>query len=109
MVSVKLKETIFKRLYSELSHVEIIDHEGFIWFIDREKKHWYFRYCKTNNRLLWRVSFVNEFFGIFSMDSTESVPVISSWVEEVLNHKVNTTGIINVIGLKRVEEVLIVR
>lgn len=89
MVSARLKEFIFKKLYSDLSCVEIIPYEDYIWFIDREKKYWYFRYGKSDGKLLWRYSFFEYFFSFFTIDNSEYTSVLSSWVEEVLNHKVN--------------------
>lgn len=89
MVSARLKEFIFKKLYSDLSCVEIITYEDYIWFIDREKKYWYFRYGKSDGKLLWRYSFFEYFFRFFTIDNSEYTSVLSSWVEEVLNHKVN--------------------
>jgi hypothetical protein len=90
MVTNKLKEVIFKKLYKDLSHVEIITYENDIWFIDRDDKYWFFKYDSTG-RLWWRRIYFNNFFTLFSLTSIEFVPIISSWVEEVLNSKVNRT------------------
>lgn len=89
MISNKLKDFIFKKLYSDLSCMEIIPYEDYIWFIDREKKYWYFRYGKSDGKLLWRYSFFEYFFRFFTIDNSEYTLVLSSWVEEVLNHRVN--------------------
>ena len=106
MISNKLKEIIFNRLYNDLSRVEIIPYENFIWFIDRENEFWYFRYDKSDGRLLWRYGFFINFFSIFTMNENEFTPIISSWVEEVLNHKVNTMNSNTPQPKKWVEEVL---
>ena len=106
MVSNRLKDFIFKKLYGELSHVEIIHYKTFVWFIDRKDKCWYFRYDKTDGNLLWRYGFFSSFFTLFTMSPTEFVPIISSWVEEVLNHKVTTTKVSGVYKKYMVEEVL---
>ena len=106
MVSNRLKDFIFKKLYGELSHVEIIHYKTFVWFIDRKDKCWYFRYDKTDGNLLWRYGFFSSFFTLFTMSPTEFVPIISSWVEEVLNHKVTTTKVSGVYKTYMVEEVL---
>jgi hypothetical protein len=90
MVTNKLKDIIFKKLYKDLSHVEIITYENDIWFIDRDDKYWFFKYDSTG-RLWWRRLYFNNFFTLFSLTSIEFVPIISSWVEEVLNYKVNRT------------------
>ncbi len=86
-----LKDFIKQQLYDELSDAEIIPYNGSVWFIDREEKYWYFELEKNGN-LYWRYSFFNNFFKIFSMEPNQFEPIISEWVEEVLNHKVSTTG-----------------
>ena len=91
MVSSRLKDIIFKKLYSDLSRVEIIHYKTYIWFIDREDKCWYFRYDKSDGTLLWKYGFFSNFFALFTMCDSEFTPILSSWVEEVLNCKVNTT------------------
>ena len=91
MVSSRLKDIIFKKLYSDLSRVEVIHYKTYIWFIDREDKCWYFRYDKSDGTLLWKYSFFSNFFALFTMCDSEFTPILSSWVEEVLNCKVNTT------------------
>ena len=90
MVSDRLKKFIFKQLDKELLKVEIIPYKGSIFFIDRENKYWYFEYEKSGT-LWWRYSFFENFFVLFSLESHECEEVMSEWVEEVLNCKVNTT------------------
>ena len=115
MVSDRLKDFIFKKLYKDLSRVEIIHYKTYIWFIDREDKCWYFRYDKSDGTLLWRYYFFMDFFTLFTMNSIEFVPVISSWVEEVINNKVTISlnkmtsfpdDIENALNCKMVEEVI---
>ena len=107
MVSEKLKSIIFNRLYSELSHVEIIHFRGdYIWFIDRDEKYWYFRYDKSDGRLLWRYDFFSSFFSLFTIDRDVFELLLSSWVEEVLNYKVITPQPTNQNPSPQVEEVL---
>ena len=115
MVSDRLKDFIFKKLYKDLSRVEIIHYQTYIWFIDREDKCWYFRYDKSDGTLLWRYYFFMDFFTLFTMSSIEFVPIISSWVEEVLNCKVTITrnnmtslpnDVENALNCKMVEEVI---
>ena len=90
MVSDKLKQFIFKQLYKELGNVEIIPYNDSIWFIDRENVYWYFQ-LSTQGCLYWRYSFFPSFFSVFSLEQSEFEPILSSWVEEVLNSKVSTT------------------
>jgi len=91
MVSSKLKDIIYKKLYSELSHLEIIRYKEEIWFIDRDNKYWYFIY-NDNGTMWWRYDFFFTFFEFFSItDDNEFIPIISSWVVEALNCKVSTT------------------
>ena len=85
----RLKKIIFKKLYEDLSNVEIIPYGNSIFFIDREKKKWYFEYEKPSI-LWWRYDFFSDFFYIFSIERNEYEPIISEWVEEVLNCKVDT-------------------
>ena len=68
MISDKLKNLIFKKLYKHLSSVEIIHYDDCIWFIDRETKFWYFNYHTLENKLWWRGAFFFDFFFLFSMD-----------------------------------------
>jgi len=106
MVSDRLKDFIFKKLYKDLSHVEIIEYKGEIWFIDRKEKFWYFIYTKYDGEMWWRYSFFSPFFLLFSLPSNEFTHILSSWVEEVLNCKVTTTFKAANISLVTVEEVL---
>ena len=84
----RLKQLIFKHLYKELGNCEIIPYNSSMWFINRDNKYWYFELDKEGT-LWWRYDFFNSFFQIFSMSSDDFCPVLSSWVEEVLNHKVS--------------------
>ena len=90
MVSDRLKDIIFKKLYKELSKVEIIPYKESVYFIDRDKKYWYFEYEKSN-RLRWRYGFFLNFFVLFSLGPDDYEKVMGEWVEEVLNCKVHTT------------------
>ncbi len=101
----RLKELIFSRLYKKLRNVEIIPYKDSIWFIDREKEYWYFEFDKSGT-LWWRYHFFTSFFEMFSMDHNEFTPILSSWVEEVLNHKVSTTSRLGLGRVGEVEEVL---
>lgn len=105
MISDKVKNIIFKFLSDELKNSEIINYNGNIWFIDREKKYWYFELQK-DGRLWWRYSFFNDFFSLFSLNSSEFEPILKDWVEEVLNCKVDTTRRMDWSQTKMVEEVL---
>ena len=105
IITDKLKQLIFKRLYKELGNVEIIPYNGSVWFIDRENSYWYFQLSKQGC-LYWRYSFFPSFFSIFSLEQSKFEPILSSWVEEVLNSKVSTTSDALFVLIKRVEEVL---
>ena len=91
IITDRLKQLIFKQLYKELGNVEIIPYNGSVWFIDRENSYWYFQ-LSTQGCLYWRYSFFPSFFSVFSLGQSEFEPILSSWVEEVLNSKVSTTG-----------------
>ena len=90
MVSDKLKQIIFKRLYKELGNAEIIPYKDSIWFIDREEKYWYFDF-ENSGALYWRYGFFPNFFEMFSLEREDFEPILASWVEEVLNSKVSIT------------------
>ena len=101
----RLKTIIFDKLYKDLSHVEIIPYKDSIWFIDRENKEWYFEYVKPD-KLWWRWGYFNDFFLLFSMQPAQFVRVITEWVEDVLNYKVNTPYPLIHLYQWQVEEVL---
>ena len=105
MVSSRLKQVIFKKLYMDLKGVEIIPYNNSIYFIDREKKYWYFEYEK-NGELWWRYDFFSNFFRLFSLKPNDYSIIMGEWVEEALNCKVSSTNS-NVCSLNgKVEEVL---
>jgi hypothetical protein len=85
----RLKNIIFKKLYNDLSHVEIIPYRRSIWFIDRDRKYWYFQ-LENDGTLWWRYDFFDIFFQAFSLENDDYKPLIKEWVEQVLNHKVST-------------------
>lgn len=105
MVSDRLKQVIFKKLYMDLKGVEIIPYGNSIYFIDREKKYWYFEYEK-NGELWWRYGFFSNFFRLFSLESNDYSIIMGEWVEEVLNYKVSSTNTIQFGPELSVEEVL---
>ena len=88
----KLKNFIFDKLFDDLKNLDIIEDKktNTIWVIDREKKYWYLIYEKTQRILHWRWNFFTNFFHLFSMEENEFQPLVSEWVEEVLNCKVNS-------------------
>jgi hypothetical protein len=90
MITEKFKQTIFDKLSKDLSHVEIISYRDSFWFINREKKYWYLEFQKSG-RLYWRWGFFSNFFQLFSMERDEYEPLITEWVESVLNGGVITT------------------
>ena len=90
IITDRLKQLIFKHLYKELGNAEIIPYNGSVWFIDRENSYWYYQLSKQGC-LYWRYSFFPSFFSVFSLEQSEFEPILSSWVEEVLNYKVSTT------------------
>ena len=105
IITDKLKQLIFKRLYKELGNAEIIPYKDSIWFIDRENSYWYFQ-LSAQGCLYWRYSFFPSFFSIFSLEQSEFEQILSSWVEEVLNSKVSTTTFYSEVAISWVEKVL---
>ena len=86
-----LKKIIFRKLFEDLSHVEIIPYKNNIWFIDREEKYWYFLFDQ-NKILWWRFDFFSRFFGLFSLERKEFEPILSEWVEWLLNYKIYSSA-----------------
>jgi hypothetical protein len=86
----RLKRIIFKKLVKDLSHVEIIPHKGSIWFIDRNDRSWYLE-LKNSGNLWWKYYFFDRFFQAFSLEQSDYEPLIAEWVEQVLNHIIDTT------------------
>ena len=97
-----LKKIVFKKLNQDLSKVEIIVSENkSIWFIDRANKYWYFELEKSG-KLWWRYEFFTDFFPLFCLEVNEFQPLLSEWVEGILNRGVSTTGDL---GMKRIATV----
>lgn len=97
-----LKKIVFKKLNQDLSKVEIIVSENkSIWFIDRANKYWYFELEKSG-KLWWRYEFFTDFFPLFCLEVNEFQPLLSEWVEGILNRGVSATGDL---GMKRIATV----
>jgi hypothetical protein len=102
----RLKQIIKNKLSEDLSSVSIIEYNGSIWFIDAKSKYWYLELYKKTKTLWWRLDFFEDFFILFGMEQNEFAPIISEWVEEVLNCEVVSTGSQLGSGWGLVEEVL---
>ena len=84
----RLKNIVFHKLNKDLSKCEIILAENqSIWFIDRDRKYWYFELEKCG-KLWWRYEFFTEFFTFFSLEHTSFQRLLSQWVEGILNREV---------------------
>ena len=105
MIPDRLKKIIFRKLYNDLSHVEIIPFNNSIWFVDRDEKYWYFELQKDGT-LWWRYQFFSEFFILFSLVRDEFQSILAEWVEEVLNSRVYITKVWRGIDSNGMEEVL---
>ena len=87
-----LKKIVFRKLNQDLSKVEIILSENqSIWFIDRANKYWYFELEKSG-KLWWRYEFFTKFFPLFCLEIDEFQPLLSEWVEGILNRGVSSTS-----------------
>jgi hypothetical protein len=102
----RLKQIIKNKLSEDFSSVSIIDYNGSIWFIDAKSKYWYLEVYKKTKTLWWRLDFFEDFFTLFGMEQNEFVPIITEWVEEVLNGKIVSTPRCGAASKRRVEEVL---
>ena len=88
----RLKNIIFRKLNDELSKAEIIVAENkSIWFINRANKYWYFELEKSG-KLWWRYEFFTNFFPLFCLEIDEFQPLLSEWVEGILNRGVSSTS-----------------
>ena len=105
MIPDRLKKIIFRKLYDDLSHVEIIPFNNSIWFVDRDEKYWYFELQKDGT-LWWRYQFFSDFFILFSLERDDYQSILAEWVEEVLNSRVHTTCAKATHAATLVEEVL---
>jgi hypothetical protein len=90
MISEKLKSIIFDKLYQDLKHCEIISYDKSVYFIDRDNKYWYFELEKSG-KLWWRYEFFTDFFPLFCLEIDEFQPLLSEWVEGILNSNINMT------------------
>jgi hypothetical protein len=92
LMNPRLKKIIFSKLNEDLSKVEIILSENkSIWFIDRANKYWYFELEKSG-KLWWRYEFFTDFFILFCLEVNEFQPILSEWVEGILNRGVSSTS-----------------
>lgn len=90
-MNLRLKNIILNKLNDDLSKVEIILSENqSIWFIDRANKYWYFELEKSG-KLWWRYEFFTDFFTLFCLEVNEFQPLLSEWVEGILNRGVITS------------------
>jgi hypothetical protein len=101
-----LKKIVFRKLNQDLSKVEIIVAENkSIWFIDRANKYWYFELEKSG-KLWWRYEFFTDFFSLFCLEVNEFQPLLSEWVEGILNRGVASSNLLDHGAVQRVERVL---
>jgi len=102
----RLKNIILNKLNEDLSTAEIILAENHsIWFIDRANKYWYFELEKSG-KLWWRYEFFTDFFTIFCLQVDEFQPLLSEWVEGILNRGVASSNLLDHGAVQRVERVL---
>lgn len=102
----RLKEIVFKKLNQDLSKAEIIVSENkSIWFINRANKHWYFELEKSG-KLWWRYEFFIDFFPFFCLEVNEFQPLLSEWVEDILNCGVSSIGKDGHFHVVEVEDIL---
>jgi hypothetical protein len=102
----RLKKIIFKKLNRDLEKCEIIFAENqSIWFIDRASKYWYFELEKSG-KLWWRYEFFTDFFIIFDLENKDFQPILSQWVEGILNRGVASSNLLDHGAVQRVERLL---
>lgn len=102
----RLKKIIFNKLNEDLSTVEIILAENqSIWFIDRANKYWYFELEKSG-KLWWRYEYFTDFFILFCLEVNQFQPLLTEWVEGILNRGVASSNLLDHGAVQRVERVL---
>ena len=89
----KFKQGFIKQIEKELNKCEIIYNPNTkgIWFVNREEKYWYLEYKVDTNYLWWRYDYFRMFMELFCMDGNVFREIISEWVENKLNGKVDST------------------
>ncbi len=85
----KIKKVISDYLLKDLMSVEIIYYKDSIWFIDRERRYWYFEYHKEDKHLWWRWSYFQSALKIFSLNGEEHQGIFGELVNMILNKKQN--------------------
>jgi hypothetical protein len=85
----KVKKVIVDYLVKDLMPVEIIYYRDSIWFIDRERRYWYFEYHKEDKHLWWRWSHFQSALKIFSLNGEEHQGIFGELVNMILNKKQN--------------------
>jgi len=88
-MNAKFKKVIVDYLVKDLMPVEIIYYKDSIWFIDRERRHWYFEYHKEDKHLWWRWSYFQSALKIFSLNGEEHQGIFGELVNMILNKKQN--------------------
>ena len=86
-LNLKIKKVIADYLLKDLMPVEIIYYKDSVWFIDRERKYWYFEYHKTDKHLWWRWSHFQTALKIFSLNGEENQSIFGEIVSSILNKK----------------------
>jgi hypothetical protein len=104
----KFKQGFINLIENELNKCEIIYNPNTkgIWFVNREEKYWYLEYKVESNYLWWRYDFFKSYIDLLSMTSEVFTEVISEWVENKLNGKVDTTKSLNFPNGLAVEDTL---
>jgi hypothetical protein len=87
MFSDRLKKLIVEYLLKDLMPVEIIYYKDSIWFIDRERRYWYFEYHKEDKHLWWRWSHFQSALTMFSLNGEEHQYLFGELVNMILNKK----------------------
>ena len=104
----KYKEGFYKRIEKELNQCEIIYNPNTkgIWFVNRERKYWFLEYKIETNYLWWRYDYFKKITSLIAMTSEVFQKLISEWVENKLNGKVDTIDKSCYDGGKMVEDTL---
>jgi hypothetical protein len=90
-ISEKLKTFILKKLISDLRNISFHPYGREIWLINSDDKIWYF-VMECDGTLWFNQKVFNNFFHLFSLNSTEYSPILKEWFESLIDVSIRTVS-----------------
>ena len=90
-ISEKLKTFILKKLISDLRNISFHPYGREIWLINSDDKIWYF-VMECDGKLWFNQKVFNNFFHLFSLNSTEYSPILKEWFESLIDVSIRTVS-----------------